>query len=285
MRILFLIILLFLFSCAQLSRTPSSALKTRHVVFDIDWTISSEVKPESNGPRIVEIEGKKYYIQDGVEEFIEELLRHDNVLISFFSGGDLNRNHQLLNSVKLHDGRSLENIAYKILNSKDLTPVSNVAATEKFFKRFKKDLRKVSTNLNELVMIDDTEHFVLNEKQEEHVVYLGKTFEYFETFEEAKLTAGEYVPKTESEWSFARKKMFILTGAFHEALKDSEEAGSSLSEAMKIQLLNLDLARSDWNEYSNRMYKISLAINSRHHKKPSNSGKSCVQLFSSFLTE
>lgn len=284
MRFYLLAILFILFSsCGTFpSRHPSSVSK--HVVFDIDWTISAEVKPEQSGRRIVEIEGKKYFIHDGVEEFVENLLRHESVKISFFSGGGVDRNHALLASVKLSDGRSLKDIAYKILNREDLTPVLNVPQSEKFYKRYKKDLSKISPDLEQLIMIDDTQHFVLNSKQEEHVVYLGKTFEHFETFKEAAAAAGEYVPRTESEWSFARKKMFILNGAFHEAIKETEESGISFSEAMKIQIKNLDLARSDWNEYSNQMYKISLALNSQR-KLPKASGRGCVQLISPFLKE
>lgn len=277
-------ILVLVSACAELSRQPSSVTKVKHVVFDIDWTISAEVKPEQKGRRIIEVEGKKYFIHDGVEEFIENLLRHDGVKISFFSGGSVTRNQSLLASIKLQDGRSLKDIAYKILNREDLTPVLNVPSTEKFYKRYKKDLTKISPDLEQLIMIDDTQHFVLNSRQEEHVVYLGKTFEHFETFKETAGLSGEYVPRTESEWSFARKKMFILNGAFHEALKDSAESGISFSEAVKIQVKNLDLARSDWNEYSNEMYKISLALNSRR-KLPDTGRASCVQLISPFLAE
>lgn len=285
MRFYLLTFILVLFSaCAELSRQPSSVTKVKHVVFDIDWTISAEVKPEQKGRRIIEVEGKKYFIHDGVEEFIENLLRHDGVKISFFSGGSVTRNQSLLASIKLQDGRSLKDIAYKILNREDLTPVLNVPSTEKFYKRYKKDLTKISPDLEQLIMIDDTQHFVLNSRQEEHVVYLGKTFEHFETFKETAGLSGEYVPRTESEWSFARKKMFILNGAFHEALKDSAESGISFSEAVKIQVKNLDLARSDWNEYSNEMYKISLALNSRR-KLPDTGRASCVQLISPFLAE
>ncbi len=279
---LFSIFLLFV-SCSQWSRSPSSVSKVRHVVFDIDWTITSEVKPDQKGPRLIAIEGKKYFVQDGIEDFIENLLRHD-VKVSFFSGGSFSRNHLLLKSIKLSDGRSLESVAYKILNREDLTPVPNIPTSEKFFKRYKKDLTKISQDLSELVMIDDTEHFVLNAAQEDHVVYLGKTFEHFDTFKEATLAGGEYVPKTEREWSFARKKMFILNGAFHEALKDVEENGLSLSEAVIRQNRELDLARGNWNDYSNRMYKISLAVSFTASGKTGASG-SCVQLFSPFLAE
>lgn len=284
MRFLSIFLLFILASCAQWARVPSSVVKERHVVFDIDWTIASEVKPESRGRRIVEVEGKKYFIHDGIEEFVEELLRQENVKISFFSGGGFSRNHSLLASVKLSNGRTLEDIAFKILNRDDLTPVLNVAPTEKFSRRYKKDLTKVSKDLSDLIMLDDTEHFVLDQKQEEHVLYIGKTFEHFEAFKEAVTATGEYVPRTKSEWSFARKKLFILNGAVHQAFKESEETGISFSDAMKIQAKELNLGSSEWNEYSNKMYKISLGLIFHNDRSMINAG-SCTHLIDPFLTE
>lgn len=285
MRLIFLTCLLILSACAQWVRMPASATPERHVVFDIDWTITSELKSEKNfqkkSPRIIEVEGKKYFIQDGVEEFVENLLSHTNVKISFFSGGPSSRNRALLSSIHLSDGRSLADIAYKILSRDDLYPVPGVPETEKFYKRFKKDLSKVSPDLSQLVMIDDTDHFVLGKAQEEHVVWLGKTYEHFDSFQEASSEAGEYVPKTESEWSFARKKMMILDGAFELALRESEERGLPFSEAVRNQVVQLDLARSDWNDYSQKMHNLSRSLAAKKRHVTSSAG--CVQLISPFL--
>lgn len=258
-------ILFFAVSCGQLARKPAAEtyLPSKHIVFDIDWTITSEVAPDFKGERIIEVEGKKYFVHDGIEDFVENILSKKDISISFFSGGSLTRNQSLLKQIKLRDGRSLYEIAYKILSKEDLTTVPNALATDKFSKRYKKDLLKVSRDLSQLIMIDDTEHFVLNALQEEHVIPTGKTFEHFEKFSEAKVATGDYIPRSESEWSFARKKLLILNGAFEQAYNDLRKKGLSFKEAMKNQEQLLDLASGEWSEYSTQMLKLSAVQKSR----------------------
>lgn len=275
------ILLIFLFflsllSCSQMVRTPASLKEKKHVVFDIDWTITSEVKPEFKGKRIIEVEGKKYFVHDGIEEFAEELLKKKEMNISFFSGGSRSRNHSLLRQIKLSDGRTLEDVAYRILNNEDLTSVEGALPTDRFSVRYKKDLRKVSSDLSNLVMLDDTEHFVLNQKQEEHVLVIGKTFQHFENFSDAKLATGDYIPHSVGEWSLAQKKLLVLNGAFNEAYRDTEQSGISWSEAVKNQEKLLDFSSGEWSDHSRIMYRKSLML------KPIESS-SCSQIFTSFI--
>jgi hypothetical protein len=250
----------------------------RHVVFDIDWTISSEVDKFQIGQRIIEVEGKKYFIHDGLEELIENLLQKENTRISFFSGGSRLRNRAWLKQIKLKDGRTLEDIAYKILGFEDLTSVSGALPTDKFSKRYKKDLSKISEDLSQLIMIEDTEHFVLNADQENNVLWLGKTFNHFENFEDAKMASGEYVPRTVGEWSLARKKLMVLNGAFEQGLKDANSNGLTFREAMKNQEQQLNFVSSEWNEYSLKMLTIKRAA------RPKALGN-CRHLISSFLKQ
>jgi hypothetical protein len=255
---------------------PATLKEKKHVVFDIDWTITSQVTPNFKDNRIIEVEGKKYFVHDGIEQFVEELLQKKEMNISFFSGGSKSRNHSLLRQIKLSDGRSLEDIAYKILNSEDLTRVEGAIPSDKFSLRYKKDLNKITTDLSNLVMIEDTLHFVLNQKQEEHVLFLGKTFLHFENFSDAKLGTGEYIPRSVGEWSLARKKLLILNSAFNAAYTETEQSGLSWSEAVKNQEVQLDFSSGEWNDYSRTMYKNSLRF------KPIES-TSCSQLFYSFI--
>jgi uncharacterized protein YlzI (FlbEa/FlbD family) len=86
-KILFLhLFLLSLISCSQMLRTPASIKINKHIVFDIDWTITSEVKPDFKGSRIIMVEGKKYYVHDGIEQLVEELLEKKEMNISSFRG-------------------------------------------------------------------------------------------------------------------------------------------------------------------------------------------------------
>jgi hypothetical protein len=276
-RILLLLFLVLITSCADWARNPASSNKIRHIVFDIDWTLTSEVKTDMQGPRIISVEGKKYFIMDGVEEFVEDLLSRKDTKISFFSGGSKERNHVLLQKIKLSDGRSLEEIAFKILNREDLTTSPGALPTDKFSVRFKKDLTKISKDLSELIMIDDTENFTLNNRQNEHVIGLGKTYEYLKTFQASKEAVGEYVPRSIDEWSFAKYKLSIIHGAVNSALIKSEEQGVDLSEAMQIEKMQLNLASNQWNDYSNKMYEQSRRLSKQK------SSATCLQLMTSFI--
>ena len=255
-RALLLIFLFVLASCANWVRSPASVSSDKHFVFDIDWTLTAEVKPELSGQRIIEVQGKKYFINLGVEELIESLLSYPEVKISFYSGGSKLRNHLLLQQIKLADGRTLKDIAYKILNFDDLVVVTDAKPTDKFHERFKKDLTKVTANIENTFMIDDNAHFLLNHSQQDHLVYTGKTFEHFDDFNEAKLRSGEYIPRTFSEWDFARKKMIILKGAFTTALNKSDK--TPFKDAMKDQILKMDLERGEWNTHTQNLYNKSI---------------------------
>ncbi len=275
-KILFLLfITLLLSACAEWERAPAS-VKSRHVVFDVDWTITSEVKPESKGSRVITVEGKKYFVQDGIEELVSNLLEKD-IKVSFFSGGSYSRNHALLKAIVLSDGRTLEDIAFKILNREDLTTVPGSKPTDKFSQRYKKDLSKVSNDLSELIMIDDTAGFVLDEKQSEHVLFLGKTFEHFDTFAEAKVAAGEYVPRTVGEWSFARQKLLIINGAINHAFEEMQKSQITFSEAMKLEAREMNFVSGEWNDYSRGLLKANA------YKSIPQSYTGCFKLMSPFL--
>ncbi|MGZ3789383.1 MAG: hypothetical protein ACXVLQ_12720 [Bacteriovorax sp.] len=278
-RLFLLAIIFSLISCAQLVRNPASQSDLKHIVFDIDWTITSEVDVNFEGPRTIDVEGKKYFVHDGIEDLIEELLKRKDVKISFFSGGGLSRNHELLSKIKLRDGRSLEEIAYKILNRDDLTINPGALETDRFFVRFKKDLTKVSPDLENLVMIDDTEHFVLDPLQEEHVLTLGKTFKHFDHFEDAKEATGPYVPRSIGEWGLARKKLYVVGGALDTALKECDENGTSLSKALRNEAQKLNFENGEWNEYSLKMYRISQRFSTINVDRSS----SCFELVAPLL--
>lgn len=260
MRIFIFSIVLIFSSCSSFQRRPASdshITKVNHMVLDIDWTITSEVANGYKGKRIIQVEDKSYFIHDGLEEFVENLLKKD-FKVSFFSGGSLKRNKELLTKIKLRDGKSLADIAYKILSKEDLTINPNAVEGDKFSVRFKKDITKVSTDLSNLVMIDDTLNFVLPD-QTEHVIHTGKTFNHFENFEETKALSGEYIPKSIGEWSFARKKLIIFNGALDQAYTESQEKGISFKEAFKIETGLLQLESGEWSPYSRKMFRLGLA--------------------------
>lgn len=265
MKLLFLTLLLILSACSEFTLRNPAALQ-KHIVFDIDWTIVSEIKnPDAiqlKNPRVIKVHDHFYYINDGLEEFVEDILRKGDVKVSFYSGGELIRNQELLKKIKLKSGQSLFEIAYKIKGREDLVSVTDAPAGARFAERYKKDLKKIADNLEELIMFDDTLDFALDESinQNKHVFYIGKAFLYFEKFESVKGASGEYIPSSKEEWLLNREKLNILRGAFNDAYTEAQSKGISFSEAMKKREELLNLKDHQWNDYSSQYYKASKGI-------------------------
>ena len=253
----------FLSACSsQLLRNPAGVSDEKHVVFDIDWTIVSEIKTAEGrklpSTRIIEVDGRYYFITEGLEGLIENILDKKDIKISFFSGGTQERNLELLSKIKLKDKRSLKDIAYKILNFEDLVEVDKNEGLP-FFQRYKKDLSKISPDLDKLIMFDDTDNFTLETKypQNNHVFHIGTTFEYFESFKDTRGLTGQYIPAAYDQWLLNNKKFYILNAALNEAYYEASTQNISFSEAMKKQEDLLELKSHQWNELSERYYKIS----------------------------
>ena len=262
MKCLLFLIILTTFSCTRFAeRSPADKKVERHIVFDIDWTIANEIKKPTlrdlNNPRVIEVEGIYYFISDGLEEFIEVILSHKEMKISFYSGGSESRNLKLLAKIKLKSGKSLYDMAFKVLSKKDMVEIPNVPENAKFSERFKKDLIRVSENLDELVMFDDVVNFVVdnNTNQNEHVFFIGKAYEYFENFNDTMAKHGEYVPRSFEQWSLQRSRLIVLNGVFREAYEKSLSTGMPLSEVMKKYEEVLNLKGQEWNIHSKRLFK------------------------------
>lgn len=254
-----LLIFVLLFSaCAELARYPANTDEIRHVVFDIDWTIISEIKEGRKVPskRVIEVDGHRYFVAEGLEEFIQSILDKKDVKISFFSGGELVRNEELLSKIKLKDQRSLKEIAYKVLSFEDLI-VMDAPEGAPFAERYKKDLTKVSSDLDQLIMFDDTYNFSLETKvqQSNHVFFIGSTLEYFESFKDAKGLTGKFIPRSYEQWLLSNKKLYILNVAFNEAYMESKSGNITFSEAMKRKEDILNLKSQEWNEVSEHYFK------------------------------
>lgn len=267
------LIFISLFSCAKFAeRAPADKKSDRHIVFDIDWTIVSEIKNPNaknlKNKRVIEVEGIHYYVSDGLEEFIEDILSHKEMKISFYSGGPESRNLALLSKIKLKNGKSLLDLAFKVLSRSDLVEIPDVPAGAKFADRYRKDLTKISLQLDELIMFDDTANFVIenSDNQSDHVFFIGKAFEYFETFADTRGKSGEYVPHSFEQWLLQRNRMFILNGVFNEAYLESVNSGIPLSESLKKRELLLNLKSHEWNKYSEQQFK-------NRHKKTMLSAK------------
>lgn len=255
----------FLTACSQLVRTPAGVNGVKHVVFDIDWTIVSEIKTAEGrklpSTRMIEVEGHQYFINEGLEEFIQNILDKKDVEISFFSGGSEARNLELLSKIRLKDNRSLKDIAFKILNFEDLVKVED-SDNVPFSQKYKKDLSKISSNLDQLIMFDDTYDFVLEttQPQNNYVFYIGTTLEYFESFNETVGLTGKYIPASYEQWLLNNKKLYVLNQAFNAAYDEASNESISFSEALKKQEDLLNLKSGQWSELSERYYRIGYQV-------------------------
>lgn len=255
----------FLTACSQLVRTPAGVNGVKHVVFDIDWTIVSEIKISEGkklpSTRMIEVDGHQYFINEGLEEFIQNILDKKDVKISFFSGGSEVRNHELLSKIRLKDNRSLKDIAFKILNFEDLVKVEDNENLP-FSQKYKKDLSKISSNLDQLIMFDDTYDFVLETRQlqNNYVFYIGTTLEYFESFNETRELTGKYIPASYEQWLLNNKKLYILIQAFNAAYEEASNENISFSEAIKKQEDLLNLKSGQWSELAERYYRIGYQL-------------------------
>nr|BFD64072.1 hypothetical protein BdHM001_27530 [Bdellovibrio sp. HM001] len=216
-----------LFVCFQ----PRISLATPAVdiVFDIDWTTFYSIEnANENDPQQRTVEGKTYRYTDFLPEVIETLLlRHPEVRISFFSGGDRSRNEALLEQVHLSDGRSLRDIAYRVFSKEHLKVVSQ-DETIRFSKRNKKDLALVMPESHpaRTILIDDQVEFAV--KPYKAVSSLG--FFNFSPEFIAPLAGESYAPKTRAEWLQERKKALVWLHLLDEALKESRTKGTHFAD-------------------------------------------------------
>ncbi|HLD98972.1 MAG TPA: hypothetical protein VJB59_01865 [Bdellovibrionota bacterium] len=125
-----------------------------HVVIDIDRTILDTVEQKTPAellasatliPKTGKIFGNRYIVLDGAPEMIAAFSGLPDVKVSLFSRGNRARNLAVLEQLKLPDGRSAKDVAYRIFSLED-APLP------------KKDLYKVigkNGDIDRVIMIDD----------------------------------------------------------------------------------------------------------------------------------
>jgi hypothetical protein len=260
-----LLFLLILFGCAT-GRGPASIQDAQqHIVFDIDWTIVAETETPKLFPanRVINVDGKFYVIYEGLDSFIEKILNTPQMKVSFYSGGAKSRNDDLLKKIKLKDGRSLYSIAYKILSKEDLVEMPNVTPDQKFSERFKKDLTKVSEDLEQVLMFDDTNGFTLPGKarQQDQVFHIGMSYLPFRDYIDSSGSQGKYIPPSREAWELDRRRLSILEEAFKESYVEWQKGGNTtLARIMKRKETELRLDQHLWNEHSRRLYTKAFPV-------------------------
>lgn len=198
------------------------------VVFDIDWTLVSQVDGlDSANSRTYKSLGDYYRLTDGAQEIIEDLIEDKKVRVSFYSGGSEARNLDLLSQIKLSNGESLLDVSYKVLSKKHLIEVSSDPDL-RFSERLKKDLTLVNENLNNVVLIDDIKHFTpLNQRK--NVIWTGKTFTFQGIFTKVD---GDHFASSEFSWLRDRYKLYSSHSKIKDALKLYELGDISFLDAI-----------------------------------------------------
>lgn len=138
----------------------------RHIAFDIDWTMIGS----SGGEKMIDID-KKMIVFPFIEEMIEQLAKHPNVRISFYSGGPIERNLYVLKKLRAFESSSFYDIAHRVLSFHQLASVNPQGRW--FSERYKKDLRLVNSDLNRVVLVDDIDSFAMN-GQNTNVLSIGE---------------------------------------------------------------------------------------------------------------
>ncbi len=190
----FLVLTALLFVAPLIAAAPNSVYKD--IIFDFDQTAGYMIhgniggsgdplhehsgtaieatyeRPDINkdGSPVLNFDGnrkttlvtEKFRLYAGFVELLQELKRHRSVRVSFFSAGSTIRLLTFLTKIKLPDGRSASEIVYRTLGEEDLTRVGNVG---RFREMFRKDLRKVSPDLQNVIMLDDVNFALDGQKQ------------------------------------------------------------------------------------------------------------------------
>lgn len=127
----------------------------------------------SDGTRKTSLITEKFRLYDGFVELLQELKNQSHVRVSFFSAGSTIRLRTFLTKIKLPDGRSASEIVYRTLGEEDLTRVGNVG---RFREMFRKDLRKVNPDLQNVILLDDV-NFALD-TQKKNLLLFVEDFPY-----------------------------------------------------------------------------------------------------------
>ncbi len=260
----------------------ASSLKeiSAHVVFDLDWTVFASLDPDDlveDASRVYEVQGKKYYLNPFVDDVIFRL-KKKGIDIYFFSGGEKNRNLELLDSVKLKDGKSLLQLATDVFHKEDLSNVSS-NLEDNFSKRYKKDLEKVGLALEDTILIDDNSDFALNEHQKKNMFWLGPTYTIDKTFDPSKLSQNYYAPSKEA-FDLNYYKFLIIEEVILEALEFQKQTKISFRESIWRLSQKLSFKEERYNDFTTAFKKRAIRRIVAEH---SNSSKECDAIMNFFF--
>lgn len=264
LRLIYLIFTLLICSCHESGRSISS-IEVKDVVFDLDWTLIKQLKrgEDLNGPNILRYKNESYRLNDGVIELLTYLSSRDDVRVSFFSGGDKQRNLKVLEQIVVGN-KSAKDLAYKILSKNDLEVISTDESL-KFTDKYKKNLLMVNKNLKNVLIIDDDIRFSSNEAQKKNFLWLESVKYHFESSREIFSGKGEFDPRSKHEWFFDRNKIYMVHLILESSLDEDDFLVKVKEESSKWNFKDNKFRPSqagrfirqfDSNECSDLMFKF-----------------------------
>jgi hypothetical protein len=244
----------------QISRQNFGLANARDDFTDIDWT-SFYVVADPTLPDTIFYRGKYFRPTDGLREYMTVILNTPGLRSTFMSGGDRERNEEVLRGVKLEDGSNLFERVYKILSTKEFRSVSNDPAL-KWSDQFKKDLTKSVSDmkLSEAIATDDQPDATLAGEQRKSVVWLHRTFRYIDDYSKFSPTSVEhlppheraYYPESDHAWALERNKLAWALGVRLVAHQISNLTGLSLRQTVYSLTHDIDaksIDREDPSQY------------------------------------
>ncbi|MCR9206485.1 MAG: hypothetical protein NXH75_18020, partial [Halobacteriovoraceae bacterium] len=192
--------------------------------------------PFKNSRRLFKVDGHHYLLKEGMKELIE-LAVERGISISFFSGGKKERNVALLKKIRLESGESLFSLSKKILSFQDLTEVSTDINLH-FSERYKKDIKKVHENLDEVILLEDIPHFGKGQSLRQ-TAWLGettfprirgKTIEESQNYWRKFDVEERFLPQSiEQDW-WQKRKVFLLIKELEEGNTDTQAILNSIND-------------------------------------------------------
>lgn len=259
--------LIWLASCSGPAINRHPANQELHVVFDLDWTLVSPVENAITGKKIIQVGEESYRLHNGAVELLEKLFKTPGLKVSFFSGGPRERNIELLSKMELFNGNSnAHEMAYKVLSREDLTRLENIPESARFSEKYKKDLTKISSNLENIVMIEDNPYFALNPEHSKSFLHLGETYKYFESYEEAQSAIKKlknptkvelsYYPKNWISWKVNYDRLQLIQHSIEEVL-NGKNGNLSFRTGLigKWSQTGLNLRKPNWTLIMNTFDK------------------------------
>lgn len=202
-----------------------------HIIFDLDWTLFYSIDskdPDQTDSKVFEVDGKHYRLTDHAEILLRHL--HHNypeVQISFFSGGQKERNLQLLRSIRVTENKTALDIAAYTFHFDDLTKV-NADEALPFVTRYKKLVENLISDFHseDVILIDDQVDFASGRvKAVPSLGTLKFTHKYVPQRRHEK-----FFPANEIEWRQERDKTLVWLSAIDQAIQARRRLGVSFAE-------------------------------------------------------